>query len=378
MPTRTAISRSYEWLLTVGVFLIFGQIGIFIALLQDEPPGWLLTLSLWAASGLIALGWSFSINRGGRWLLLIVPLLVLPWTVIPFVLGYLFDRGWMSPGYEWAPLARSVFATAFGIVSLSIGFTCVIMCVSRTERAAALARAELDVAARMHQTIVPDIDHRGGGVEVWARSTPSSEMGGDLVDLVQRDGRVDALLADVSGHGVGAGVVMAMLKAAARTRLHSDSGLAPLVGDLNRVVHELTESNMFVTGAWVRVEPGRVWRVALAGHLPALYYRAAAGKVERIDHGGLPLGVVANERYDAAQIHAAPGDTLLLVTDGFVEVFDKSGAQLGLSAIERAFGEHASEPLASIDLAVRSLASAHGASKDDRSLLLVRATEADA
>ncbi|MEO0483088.1 MAG: PP2C family protein-serine/threonine phosphatase, partial [Planctomycetota bacterium] len=330
MPTRTPITRSFEWLLTLGVFLIFGQVGIFIALLQEEPPGWMFLLVLWGSSGLIALGWSYAINRRGWWFLLLAPLILVPTFGFPRLFPLLFEMSWMQAGADWPPVARGVFAVVTGIVSVSLGFTCVIIYVSRAERAAAESRAELDVAARMHDSLVPDIDHRSSGVEVRARSTPSSDMGGDLVDLLHRGGRVDALLADVSGHGVGAGVVMAMLKAAMRTRLHTDRGsgrdLGALVNDLNRVVYELTEPGMFVTGVWVRVETGGAWRLTLAGHLPALLYRAGQSVVERVENDSLPLGVVEDEAFAETELRVEPGDTLLLITDGLTEVFDGSGA----------------------------------------------------
>jgi hypothetical protein len=74
-------------------------------------------------------------------------------------------------------------------------------------------------------------------------------MGGDLIDVVVHEGRLDILLGDVSGHGLGAGVVMAMLKSCVRTRLLHDASLEEVVADANRVLADLTESNMFATFA---------------------------------------------------------------------------------------------------------------------------------
>ncbi len=75
------------------------------------------------------------------------------------------------------------------------------------------------LARQIHETLVPPIDYEDERIEVFGLSRASAAMGGDLVDLVHRDGSLDVYLADVSGHGVRAGVVMGMLKAAIRMRL---------------------------------------------------------------------------------------------------------------------------------------------------------------
>lgn len=368
-------SNPREWLLTLGVFLIFGQIGVFVAMLQDEPPGWLLFLILWASAGLIAVGWAIALNRGRWWLLLLVPLLIIPWTVFPFVFGWMYDAGLVRAGYEWPPIARKILISVSGTVSLSLGFSCIIYYVSRTERFAAAAEAELRVAGRMHEEVVPDLARDTGDPLVFARSTPSSQMGGDLVDLVEGRRHSDALLADVSGHGVGAGVIMAMLKSALRTRLRAGGDLGAVVADLNRVVYELTPPGAFITAVWVRVprQPGiEPWQIVLAGHHPALVHRAATGRLEAIENDSLPLGVTPDEAFPVRRVEIAPGDTLLAYTDGLTEVFAADRTQLGAAAIDACFREHAARPLAEIDAALRARAAAHGRQRDDQSVLLLR------
>ncbi len=80
-------------------------------------------------------------------------------------------------------------------------------------------------------------------------------MGGDIIDAVCGDHTVDVYLADVSGHGVGAGIVMSMVKGAIRMRLRAGGSLPALAADLNAVLTELTRDDMFATFAAVRASP---------------------------------------------------------------------------------------------------------------------------
>jgi len=375
--------RSRDALVTAGIFLIFGQVGIFIALIQPEPAGWLFTLLLWCLSGLMAMGWAIMFQRRGLWFTLTAPLVIVPVLVFPWMFDQLFKAGLLGVGYDWAPAARQIFAIVLGTLSLSLGFILVIQHIVRAERRAARDRAELELAAQVHATLVPSIEFRAAGIAVFARSDPSSAMGGDLVDAIavgdrDEDGnpptpRIDAMLADVSGHGLAAGIVMAMVKAAVRTRLGAPADPGLLAADLNRVLCALTTPGMFVTGAWVRAEPQGRWTLALAGHLPAMLRRADTGRVERIENQSLPLAIDPGERFPVQTIDARPGDTLLLVTDGLTEAMDADGRQLGLDAIEARFsaiGDAAD--LAAIDRALRELVEPRGPAADDRSVLLIR------
>ncbi|MCA9292632.1 MAG: serine/threonine-protein phosphatase [Phycisphaerales bacterium] len=355
-----------------GIFLIFAPIGVLIALVQSEPPGWLYGLTMWTLSGAIALGWASMFNRRGKWFWLLPVLVLVPIFGFPWFFTWAFRFDWFAAGYAWPQAARRVFMLVLGILSWATGFPLIALYINRAERIATAARTELRLAARMHDTLVPSIDLSTGNLLVIASSTPSSDMGGDLVDAVVQGDRADLLLADVSGHGVSAGIVMAMLKGAFRTRLLQSSQPEEALCDLNAVLHDLTTAEVFVTLAWIRVERGVDCTVALAGHLPVLRYNAQTKAVDRINNESLPLGVDPSQSFVVQSFKLAPGDTLFVCTDGLMEVLDGKRRQLGFDALEQCFAHHAGEHLREIESAIRALAAAHGTSHDDQSVLLAR------
>jgi len=356
--------------LFIGVFFTFAPIGCLIAVAHDPPAGWAYGAMMAVVSGLIAVGWSYTFVTGRFWLLAaIVP----AQAMLPPALFWLFSRmGLMNVGTGMSPQSRTIVLGVMAVALMIVGFILSMRVVSRVEAHSVRARTELDVARRMHETIVPPITLRAGDIEVFGRSEPSSEMGGDLIDAVVRDGQVDVFLADVSGHGVGAGVVMGMVKSSIRTLMRSRGSLEGLVTDLNAVLSDLTTDDMFATFACVRIKPGAAAEFALAGHLPILHYIAATGEVRDLPNDRLPLGIDAAEQYITGRAPVARGDTLVMVTDGLVEVMDTAGRQLGLAALRDTFKREARSPLPTLHAALIGAARAHGVQSDDQSVVLVR------
>jgi serine phosphatase RsbU (regulator of sigma subunit) len=241
-------------------------------------------------------------------------------------------------------------------------------------------RTEVNLARDIHRLLVPSVERRIGGYEFVGLSEASGEVGGDLVDLVQTsEGRGwVAYVADVSGHGVGAGLVMGMTKAAFRARLDlSHHGEPEPPGSLMRgvsdVLHDLKKPNMFVTVAIVSCSGhGGDVEIALAGHLPILHCRAHDGSVQEVHVAQLPLGIFREQRFEQRHLALERGDTLCLLTDGLTEVFDRNNRQLGLAGVKAVIASHTREPLPSMAGTLLQAARAYGPQADDQSLLFVR------
>jgi serine phosphatase RsbU (regulator of sigma subunit) len=360
----------------VGVFLIFGQVGVSIALLQSIPPSWLYTLLMWALSGAIAFGWAVALNKSGRWLLLIVPLVLVPVFGFPVMFNWMFQSKLLEAGYAWPNWARQVFAVAGGIVSVSVGFSLVIRYVGITQRMAAVDRAEIVMAARVHDALVRPVRYKNHGLEVVGVSSPSSDMGGDLIDLVERTDGIDLFLADVSGHGVQAGVIMAMLKSSLRTSLLSRSSLYEVVSDANRILLENTQPGKFATAACLRInhlDPTTVVAI-VCGH-PPLFIIRASGRRQRIQSQRLPLGILEEESPEGLTQEVfvlTPGDTITIYSDGLIEAADSSGRQFGIDRLEDTLAGSAGEPLEGMVQRILAQVREHGPMSDDQSLLLIR------
>jgi len=384
-PDHPSLSKppAPDWLLYLGIFLIFGPLGMLLGMVWDNASGWAGALVMAAFSGTIAVGWSYAFTARRMWLLaLIIPgSFVVPFWVFPWLGAVgLFDIG-RTLGSEWR---RGVLAIIM-VAGVTAGFTLFITYIRRSERVGERNRAELDLAGQIHRTLVPDVSLRTARLEVLGRSIPSTEMGGDLVDVVMprgENGHVDVYLADVSGHGVKAGIVMGMVKSAIRTRLLGDASsqgepapLHELLGDLNAVLEKLIAPEMFATFACLRFgaphADGRV-EFALAGHLPILHYRAHERRVDDLPNEHLPLGLEPDEAFTSTTATAAPGDTFAMFTDGLSETADAKGRQLGLGGVRAAFEASATRPLKELFDAVFAAASVHGTTNDDRTLVLVR------
>lgn len=375
VPRHSANSPRSDALMYLGVFFIFGSLAILIAFMQPRAMGWLGGLALVLFGGTIAVGWARAFAARRFWLL--VPLIIAPFFAEPLFFDPIARLGVFRVGMDTSEMTRKIILAVLMVALTSVGFVLFIQFVRSKERRAERAQAELDVARVIHESIVPPIALATAFADVLATSSPSAEMGGDLVDAVQRDGELDVFLADVSGHGVGAGIVMGMLKASIRTRLlaHADNtndDLGLVLRDVNRVTTDLTRPEMFATLACARVRADRSVSYALAGHLPIFRFLAAERRWTRLDNQHLPLGIDAEAEFTSGTLRAAPGDILVFLTDGLVEVMDSKGQQFGLDRIARVLestADHA--PLAIAD-ALLAAARSHGTQTDDQSVLVVR------
>lgn len=374
--TRPQFAPGQLALLLWGVFFSFAPVGILSQMVTPEVGNWIAGLIGIVIGGSIAVGWSYAMNQRNWWLLALV---IAGQFFIPAII---FDRLWRT-GLLTSDLpvrGRLVVLGAMIIVCIVAGYVLVIMFVRRQEQTSTRWKTELDVARTIHETIVPDIRVKTARLEVFGRSEPSSEMGGDLIDIVSGEGRTDLYLADVSGHGVGAGVVMGMVKSAIRMRLRTEAPLGSLLSDLNTVLEQLTRSDMFATFACLRFtapsseSDSREIAVeyALAGHHPILHYSMKDRELRSLPNESVPLGILPEETFASATTTAGPGDLFVMFTDGLTEVMNADGRMMGSKPISEIVRLNPTLPLEEIHRMIIDRARAHGTQVDDQTLLLAR------
>lgn len=358
--------RSYLIFL-IGVFCLFATFG-FLSDIQSggRSPTRELVLDVLLA-GLVALACVAAGTKSAKFFLVAIPLFV-------FSLARP-DAGDAPRSIDQraadieARLDTDAAGTAIGVI---IAYVCFIVFVATEGRRYLRVQAEIDLARDLHQTIAPRIDQRLDRFEFAGVSMPSSEVGGDLVDVAVIDGRWTAYIADVSGHGVASGTLMAMFKSAARSLLMLKRDPAALLADLNRVIFEVKRSNMFITCALLAYESERSLQFALAGHLPILHYQQASGTITELTVGQLPVGMFEEQTYRTATVSFERGDLFALVTDGVTEVFDARDREFGLDHLKNVLAANARRPLTEIIEAVFCQVRSHGPQMDDQSLMLVR------
>jgi serine phosphatase RsbU (regulator of sigma subunit) len=256
------------------------------------------------------------------------------------------------------------------LVTAMAGYTMFLYFINSTAARYLQAHAEIAVAREIHRVLVPAVDRRIGPYEFLGRSDASGDVGGDLVDVVDDEGRWLAYVADVSGHGVGPGVVMGLCKSAIRMRARGAGGIGPLLEDVHAVLMPLKPPATFVTVACVRGGVDDRLECAVAGHLPVL--RVRNGTVEEVTEPQLALGMFAETAFGSTTVDAQPGDLFALLTDGIVEVFDDETRELGLDWAKQVLASDHDRPLAAIADRLFGSARAHGPQLDDQTLLLIR------
>lgn len=277
----------------------------------------------------------------------------------------------LAPG---SPMRQQLVTLGIGgIFTLIAGYTLFVTFFQKEGVRYFKAHAEIQLAQEIHRALVPKIERTIGKYSIYGASFPSGEVGGDLVDVVE-GGSWTAYVADVSGHGVSAGVLMAMFKTAVRSSVLSESSSSALLNEVHRALYPLKAANLFVTAGVLHCDAANEFTLSMAGHPPLLHYRKSSGQVEEHRADDLPLGVLPEQTFQTRTISVAPGDLLVLLTDGLTEVFDAKQNEMGIEPIKNILLEDAARPLPEIFEAIRSLALKFGKQDDDQTLLLVRAS----
>jgi PAS domain S-box-containing protein len=183
-------------------------------------------------------------------------------------------------------------------------------------------KRQLERAARIQRELLPTERPDLDGYELAAACLPAQDVGGDFYDWISEAGHLDVTVADVMGKGVGSALVMATLRTAQRTA-RSELGPAARVGLMAESLSRgLTNDGLFVTMFHARLDLGSgVLRYVDAGHGYCVVRRADGG-MERLERGSVPLGVVDGCEYTEGEVRLKPGESLLVYTDGLVEVGD--------------------------------------------------------
>ncbi len=195
-------------------------------------------------------------------------------------------------------------------------------------------RNELEMAAVIQSHLYPQVFPQFDGYRLVAKATPSRHVAGDTYDAFTDDGSLIVTITDVSGKGVGAGMIASGVHAAIRLMAVNNVGLASLAERVNVYLSGATEDNRFATFAMVRLEPdGRLIAVN-AGHCPILI-RRTDGSIDEISSSGFPLGMMPVAEYSEHEDRLEPGDLLLLYTDGLTEAEDPAEEEFGVERVSR-------------------------------------------
>mgnify|MGYP001006646337 FL=1 len=199
---------------------------------------------------------------------------------------------------------------------------------------------ELRVARLIQQTLLPRELPDLPGYEIAAHYQPARAVGGDFYDFLYfEDGKIGIVIGDVTDKGVPAALVMATTRTLLRAAAERLSNPSTVLERVNALLHPDIPPRMFVTCLYALLDPatGRI-SFANAGH--DLPYRHSASGVEELRATGMPLGLMPNMTYEETEVILAPGESLLMHSDGIVEAHNPAGEMFGLARLEARVAAH--------------------------------------
>ncbi len=237
---------------------------------------------------------------------------------------------------------------------------------------------ELQVGREIQQSILPDRMPDAPGYEFGGVMMPARHVAGDLYDFVALDeGCVGVVIGDVAGKGVPAALYMALCTSILRAEASAGRSPRKTLHRVNRLLQEISNAPMFVTAVYGILDPLKgTFSYARAGHeIPALFDASGTLKAARQDVGQI-LGILETPKLDVQTITLAPGDLLILYTDGVSEAPDVDDAFFGLEGVQRTVATQPSSSCQSLcDHIVEAVVTHHGSTdqEDDITLVAIRA-----
>ena len=211
---------------------------------------------------------------------------------------------------------------------------------------------DLELARKIQQQLFPRKNPIVAGYEIAGWNRSADETGGDCYDFIPlTDGRLAFLLADATGHGIGAALVIAQCRSLVRAMLSVTHDLATVGARVNEILsHDLLDDRFVTAFVGILDAQHHGLDYLAAGQGPLLFASSAGVELRGAD--GLPFGVVESFECPARHFDFTPGATVALLTDGFYETNDPAGQQFGDHRVAAFMQHHGQQPL---DELIRSL-----------------------
>jgi serine phosphatase RsbU (regulator of sigma subunit) len=197
---------------------------------------------------------------------------------------------------------------------------------------------ELETAREIQEKLLPHTMPVVSGFEITGTSLPSQQVGGDYFDFLDTgDEQLGIAIADVSGKGIPAALLMANLQASLHAQVFQPGKVAEVAYRINNLLYRSTDAHMFVTFFYGILDRKRsLFTSTNAGHNPPLLFRSD-GRIERLGEGGLILGFQPDVSYDQQTVIIRPGEVVVLYTDGITEAGDPASEMVAtdLFGVER-------------------------------------------
>ncbi|HZM89508.1 MAG TPA: SpoIIE family protein phosphatase [Blastocatellia bacterium] len=239
---------------------------------------------------------------------------------------------------------------------------------------------ELKVASEIQMRLQPFSPPKLPGWDMTGVSFPCREIGGDYYDFIhrKRDSHLIVAVGDVSGKGTGAALLMSSLHAAVRAQTQTRASTCEVMGEINQYIFENSPSNKFLTLFYGGLDPiTGTLTYSNGGHNAPIFVRRS-GEVERLDKGGLPIGMMQGVAYQEASVEFHPGDVLVIYSDGITESINERDEEFEeerlIEVVKNNMGRSASGIRDRIDEALSRFVGTT-APVDDMTLMIIKRTD---
>ena len=185
---------------------------------------------------------------------------------------------------------------------------------------------EIEIARKIQYSNLPSSLNSPAGLNIVTRYVPMTTVAGDFYDIQYKENLcIGILIADVSGHGVGAALIGSMLKIAFASQAENLMNPVKMMTEINRILHGKIEDS-FVTACYVLfdfVNNNLIY--TNAGHPPPLLFKKSNEELKKLTVGGMILGPFERPEYSSESLDIEKGDRLILFTDGFIETKNRAG-----------------------------------------------------
>jgi len=196
---------------------------------------------------------------------------------------------------------------------------------------------ELSIARTIQRKLLPDPIPSIPGLQIAATNVSSYQVGGDYFDVLTRDSGTYIAIADVTGKGIPASLLMANLQAMLHVLTPTSESLSDATSRINDIIYKNTPSDKFISFFWSRYShETRTLTYTNAGHNPPLLLRSGSGEADLLAEGGVLLGAMPSMiPYKSADVTLQKGDIVVMYTDGVTEALDETEEEYGEERLQK-------------------------------------------
>src|SRR5438105_9633551 len=229
----------------------------------------------------------------------------------------------------------------------------------------------------IQQSILPQRIPQYRGYEIWGKTVPAEIVSGDFYDFIPlSDNILGIAIADGSGHGLPAALVVRDIYMGLRMATDRDFKIIRTLEKLNHIIHRSRLTTKFVSLFYGELETGGILIYSNAGHNPPFVLKRN-GRCDQLAHGGPVLGPTPDATYTRGFAKLDPGDLLCLYSDGVIEAHDRHDREFGMDRLQRVVKANRARSAQEIGQEVLARVAKWGrAGEDDRTVVIVKATQA--